>query len=149
MKTLILLLLFSATTFAQSYVELRGGSNISEFGGQIGIGYSYEINRVSIYGMYNAFSLDNASFDRYDLEAGYSFGNYLLKATPIIGYGYTNNRSWRVEDKLSLTYGMSISLDFKEFIFTSGYRDNQDINYLFVGVKIRFVLSKKKKHRFF
>lgn len=149
MKT-ILLLLFTVTTYSQSFVELRGGTTIREFGGQIGIGYSMESNNFRTSALYNSFSLDNASVDRYDIEVGYSFGDKLIKLTPVIGYGYTNQRSWREkQDDHSPIYGVTIDFIFNDLIATFGYRDNQDINYTYGGIKIRFRLSKNKSHRFF
>lgn len=149
MKT-ILILLFTTATFAQSYVELRGGSIIREFGGQIGVGYTVERNNMRVTALFNAFSIDDASMDRYDIEVGYSLGDRLFKVTPIIGVGYVNHRLWRdMEDKITPVYGISMSMDMRDITFVFGYRDNVDVNYIYTGVKLRFRLVKNRSNRFF
>ena len=107
------------------------------------------IDNYNISASFNAYTLAQGSYDSYDIEAGYTLGNKIT-LTPIIGFGYDNQRSFKeMKDGFSMSVGVSSSIELLSHSFTFGYRKRNGISYAYIGVRVRVFKSYNKVKRFF
>lgn len=145
------LIFISGNCQGQTFAEVRGGSITDiDGGGAIGAGLTQHLGKTTLSTMFNAYTLGGDSYDSYDLELGRLIGNESIAISPIIGFGYNNQRSYvNIKDCTELSLGGNILFNIQGHKIMALYRYRDNLHILSMGIKLKLVFSKNKKHRFF
>ena len=148
---IIAMMIATSRCHGQTFVELRGGSITNvDGGGAIGAGFTQHIDKTTLSAMFQAYTLGYDSYDSYDIELGRLIGNGDVDIQPVLGFGYNNQRSYNCkDDDFSLSFGGNVLVNIQGHKLMALYRYRDNIHIASIGFKLRFKLSKNKKHRFF